>query len=368
MNHKTAVFSVAVFAAIAATSIAAPQIGEKAPPVKVAKWINQQPAALPGEKGADKHVFIVEFWATWCAPCRVSIPHLAELHRKHEKDGLLILGISNEEIETITGFMSAEMTDPRDGTKKKVDMPYYVGADDEMATQAVWLKDVPGIPHAYIVDRQGLIAWAGNPLDPDADLDGVLEKVLAGEYDVEAAKNRAVADKKYKELFAGLNLAYRSKDGDKVFKILDEMLAVKPKELHPYLIKRHLLSEFDRADEIPAWNKRILDAFKDSPADLKQLVEEQLSKPTADRDAGLIVPAAVFANRAAENRDAQALQLLATVQRECGMLDAAIKSQTAALALADEEAKKEISATLEYYKNLKKLADEYKLKSVDVKE
>src|SRR5262249_22089324 len=67
-------------------AVAAPQIGEKAPPVKVSKWMTSKPSVLPGEKDADKKVFIVEFWATWCGPCMKSIPHLAELHKKYEKD------------------------------------------------------------------------------------------------------------------------------------------------------------------------------------------------------------------------------------------------------------------------------------------
>ncbi len=368
MNHKTAILCVLVFAVATAAAQAAPQIGEKAPPIKVAKWFGDAPPALPGEDGAEKHVYIVEFWATWCGPCRISIPHLAELHRKHKKDGLLILGISNEEIETIDAFLKAKMPDPKNGEKKQIDMPYYVGADEEMGTQVVWLKDVPGIPHAYIVNRDGVIVWAGNPLDPEADMDGVLKKVLAGKYDVEAARNRAVADKKYKELFGELNSAYRRKDGDKVFKLLDELIALKPKELHPYLIKRHMLMEFDRGDQIAEWNRQILESFKDSPAGLKRIVDEELAKPAAVRDASLIVQAAAYAGAAAEQKDVQALVLLATIQHECGLLDEAIESQSAALAAAEDEQKADISATLDYYKQLRKLAIEHKLNAEQAKE
>src|SRR5260370_32162203 len=47
---------------------------------------------------------LVEFWATWCPPCRKSIPHLNEIYSKYKAQGLEIVGITDEDAATLTQF------------------------------------------------------------------------------------------------------------------------------------------------------------------------------------------------------------------------------------------------------------------------
>ena len=55
------------------------RVGEPAPKIEVAKWVKGSPT-----KGFELgKVYVVEFWATWCPPCRTSIPHLTELQKKY---------------------------------------------------------------------------------------------------------------------------------------------------------------------------------------------------------------------------------------------------------------------------------------------
>ncbi|GMU34580.1 MAG: TlpA family protein disulfide reductase [Planctomycetia bacterium] len=323
------------------------KIGDKAPAVKAGKWMTSAPPALPNEKGGEKHVFLVEFWATWCPPCLKSIPHLGELHRKHGKDGLVIISVSNEEPETIEKFLK------KNASNKKLEMPYHVASDDDMATNSTYMADIESIPHAFIVDRKGIVIWTGNPLDPA--MDDAVEGVLAGTYNVEVAKKAAATTEKYEELMDTLKSAYTDGDKEKIFKTLDEMIALKPQELQPYLIRRQLMAEYEMQDQVAAWDQKIEAAMQDHPDSLVDLVEFELQKPIADRNAGLMYRSASRAVELTKRRDVDILTALAEVQCQLGMLDAAIATQREAVALADESSKESMKKVLGYLESAKAL-------------
>src|SRR6266404_3560076 len=64
------------------------KVGDKAPKLQNGKWVQGDPVK---DFEAGK-TYLVEFWATWCGPCRVSIPHLNELHNKYKNKGLIVIG------------------------------------------------------------------------------------------------------------------------------------------------------------------------------------------------------------------------------------------------------------------------------------
>ncbi len=328
------------------------QIGDTAPAVKVSKWMNRQPPVLPGDKDASRHVFLVEFWATWCGPCLKSIPHLAELHKNHEKDGLVIIGVSNEEPEKIARFMD------KHEKEKKLVMPYFVACDEEMTTTTGWAKDVETIPHAILVDRTGKVVWVGNPLADLSAFDDAIAQTLAGKYDVETAKKAAAAAEKYETLMSDLKVAYTTGDKDAVFKTLDEMISLKPQELQPFLIKRQMLIEFDMTDRVSQWDAQIEAAMRDSAQGLRDLVAFELQKNLGERNPGLLIRCATRASEITDGRDAETLAALAEVQCQLGMIDAAIATQRRALGMASEEWREEMKKVLAYYEGAKAIAGE----------
>jgi cytochrome c biogenesis protein CcmG/thiol:disulfide interchange protein DsbE len=104
---------------------------------------------------------LLEFWATWCPPCRESIPHLNGLYAKYGSRGLVVLGISDEDREAVRTFA------------REMHMQYFVACDPSQ--KLLQQFHIHGIPHAFLVDRNGKIVWEGHP---GGLTDDVIEKVL----------------------------------------------------------------------------------------------------------------------------------------------------------------------------------------------
>ena len=103
---------------------------------------------------------IVEFWATWCPPCRTSIPHLSQLNTRYG-DRLAVVGLSNEDAATVRAFVD----------QQGEAMNFNVGtADPRSAVFQHYMGGVDGIPYAYLVDPTGVVVWAGDPMAIDAEL------------------------------------------------------------------------------------------------------------------------------------------------------------------------------------------------------
>lgn len=142
-------------AALATSSASArpPDKGDKLPPIRITDLHNNDEYNLD-LTDLDGYVVVVEFWATWCGPCKRSIPHLNELHREYVDDGLVIIGISDEPSSKVDPFI------------KKMQMEYIVASGGEQANKDFGIK---AIPHAFVVDTTGVVQWVGNPLDGEFD-------------------------------------------------------------------------------------------------------------------------------------------------------------------------------------------------------
>src|SRR5207237_651391 len=118
----------------------------------------------------DGKIYVVEFWATWCPPCRASIPHLSELNKRFKDKGVVFIGVTDEEPTKVKPFVQNM------GEK----MNYTVAIDDSKQTGAAYAWGIRGIPSAFVIDRKGKAVWYGHPL---IGLEQVIDQVLAGKSD-----------------------------------------------------------------------------------------------------------------------------------------------------------------------------------------
>ena len=150
----------AVAFAIAALTAVAPaqMVGEPAPDIQWQSTFNfgsMKKQKLSELRGS---AVLVEFWATWCGPCRAQIPHLNGLHERLASRGLVVVGVSNEEAALVEPFVA------------KMGMKYPVAVAEER-------YGVNGIPAAFLLDPGGKVVWAGHPAALE---ESTIEQALVG--------------------------------------------------------------------------------------------------------------------------------------------------------------------------------------------
>ena len=121
-------------------------VGGNAPEISASAWLNGNGLKLADCK--DKYV-VVEFWATWCPPCRKSIPHLKSMNAKFKDKNVIFVSLTDEDKATVTAF----------NEKSPTKMDWLVGTGSESGND----YRVRGIPHAFII-KEGKVVWEGHPM------------------------------------------------------------------------------------------------------------------------------------------------------------------------------------------------------------
>ncbi len=301
-------------------------VGDKAPSLAKVTWMKGA-AVEPGSA-----VTVVEFWATWCGPCRTSIPHLTELQKKYGSK-VNIVGISNEDQAKVKPFID-EM-----GAK----MDYSVGVAD-VKTYGSYMDGVDGIPHAFVVDAGGTVVWQGHP----GTMDQVLAQVAAGTFDSKKAAAVGKLEGSLQSLLKG-----QRPNIPQALKVIDEIFAIDPVNAQAINIRLAIARFQKNPDMVRETLTRL--PLKDLPADLAnslayaRATDENLAGRHLDVAFTLIDHSLSLEPDNAEFLDTKA-RLLACV----GLLDQAIALQKKAV--EKDSANDELATTLAYYQKAKELA------------
>jgi thiol-disulfide isomerase/thioredoxin len=97
----------------------------------------------------DGQVVLINFWATWCVPCRAEMPMLSELHEDYFDQGFQVVGIAMDDVQQARDFV-AELG---------ISYPVLVGLSDVMTTGRLYGNQAGLLPYSVLVDRLGIVRW-----------------------------------------------------------------------------------------------------------------------------------------------------------------------------------------------------------------
>jgi cytochrome c biogenesis protein CcmG/thiol:disulfide interchange protein DsbE len=115
-------------------------------------------------------VVILDFWATWCPPCRASIPELVKMQEKYKDKGLVILGISTDDTRKVNN-------EYLQGFCKKFNINYGVLRFDLDVIDAYFGREAPALPTMFVIDKAGQVRDKFQGFSPDA-LEKSLERLF----------------------------------------------------------------------------------------------------------------------------------------------------------------------------------------------
>jgi thiol-disulfide isomerase/thioredoxin len=302
------------------------KIGDPAPKLQPTKWLQGAEVTefAPGK------TYVVEFWATWCGPCIVMMPHMAEMQREYKDKGVTFIGYTakdpNNTAEKVTAFVE----------KRGPKLGYTFAYDDDRETYDAYMKAAGqgGIPCSYVVDKEGKIAYIGHPMF----LGLVIPKVVEGKWTKDDLANMEKVDKDVDAVFA----SFRKPDAEEGLKALADFEKQYP-ALHdiPYFVgpKLGLMLKAKKYDEVKAAaGKMIAKAVKQDDPTLLRSVSGALRADREQKDLlKLSVEAAEAGVKLAGDKDPIAFLNAAQAHLAAGDKAKAKEYGQKAIAAADDD-------------------------------
>ena len=303
--------------------------GSPAPPIAIAKWMQGEPV----EEFEQGKVYVVEFWATWCGPCLLSMPHMAELQTEYG-DKVAFIGVTNEDEETIAQFLASPSRSEK--TWAEV-LTYRIALDDGDGTNTAYMAAAKqnGIPAAFIVGKTGNVEWIGHPMT----MDDALAQIVDGSWDSVAARdefvNSAQTERIMNEYMKRLSQAAGSGDFPAAVKICDELVEKLPGNTDVIEIRLSLLLQGGMIKEFNQAAAEQVEARFENAMAMNQIAWMIADgTQSEERDLNLALKAALQASKLTKDGDPSILDTVARVYAEQDNLAEAIAWQKKAVAAA----------------------------------
>ena len=317
-------------------------LGSKAPKLELKEFIKGE-EVKSFEKGK---IYVVELWATWCGPCRTTIPHLTELQKKYEDVTIIGVAILEEDQSAVAEYVK-EM-----GKKMDYRVALDLVPEDAEPTEGKivtnWMQpaEQQGIPTAFIINGDSKIAWIGHP----GEMDEPLDKIVAGKWDIiaEAQKMAEVKalQKKMAATIGRLQQLFKqfSDDGDpkELLTELDTAAKEIPDKSDIFeLIRFQVLSlSKDGAEEAVELGNKIVESEQGQDPRLLNNIAMVIVDPNRDNkaDAKLLkfaLKTAIKADKLAESEDLMIADTLAKAYFDNGDFANAVKTQERVIELAE---------------------------------
>ncbi len=340
---KTFIATCALVAAMCHQCFSAEELlpGSKAPKLEVKKFVKGKEV-----KGFEKgKIYVVELWATWCPPCRATIPHLTDLQEKYKDVTIIGVAVLEEEQSEVPPFVE-EMGDKMN-YRVALDLIPEDGDPNNGKVVQNWMKAAgfETIPDAFIVNGDGKIAWIGHP----EELEEPLGQVVSGKWDIELAakkytearaleKEERAAQKKMAEIYGQLQALHKQflDDGkpDEFLTALDAAAKELPENTMTFQMMRFQVLSCckDRTDEAMEVANALLASDKGEDSRFLGDVAWIVVNPDRDTKAEpkllkLALKVALKADKLAESEDPSVADTLAKAYFDNGDLANAVKTQ-----------------------------------------
>ncbi|MCH2161812.1 MAG: TlpA family protein disulfide reductase [Phycisphaerales bacterium] len=302
------------------------KVGSTGPDVRVKEY-------LQGKGPKQGQPYVVEFWATWCGPCKISIPHINDVYKKLRPFGLTVIGISDEPASVVKKFLQ----------RQGPNMSYSVGIDG--GAMEDWFKaaDQKGIPSAFVVNSENKIMWIGNPLD--RDFGRIVEAVTHGRYN-------PVLSRRASPKLEAAERAAKLRNFDQAYNHMNEVIALDKKVFLDVAIEQYRIRLEEEKDPQSAskYAREMITLYSDDSGALQMIAIMLAAEPghsTHDLEGARNAATALAALKGA--RSVEALSTSAEVSYHAGDLDRAVRDQKMAWMLAKPHIKPLLKDDLDKY-------------------
>lgn len=353
---------------VAAQAEPALTVGSKAPSLDIEHYIHEDFGKFgPVTDFEDGKIYVVEFWATWCGPCIQSMPHLVELQERHRENGVQIVSISDEDLETVEGILERDYPGKEGVTFAELTSAYTLTVDPDGSSTDDYMRaaNQNGIPAAFLVGKTGLIEWIGHPMS----LDEPLEQVIEGTWDREAFKESMARQQRLEEAMQKVNRLAGEGNFDDAIKVIDKILEeFKDVDDEMGQSVREQLTQFkyglrldsgDLSEDVMTYFRGQLKDAKGNPQAMAQFSYGLMSSIQQGAKVGKLADETLVAlNAEIEGADPQIQPLMhvlvAQMNASLERFDAAIEAQKQAIEKSEGRQKDRMESMLE---ELEELAD-----------